>query len=86
MRSLSSLFAFLCLTGVAFARDYAVVLTDEAPVRTARGNRALLESARATVTAAQEQVKSQLRTRGIRITGQARTLLNAVFIQLAIHK
>ena len=83
MRLTAILLLVLCLTAPAWSRDpqrYAVVLSDDAPVLAARGDRAAIESARSRVTSAQELVKSQLRIRGITITGQARTLVNAVFI------
>ena len=84
MRLFATLFLLFSLTAPAWSRDparYAVVLTDEAPARAARGDRLALESARTKVAAAQEAMKTQLRARGITITGEARTLLNAIFIQ-----
>jgi len=86
MRFFVTLFLFLYLAAPGWSRDlrrYAVVLTDEAPVRTAGGNRVALESARTKVAAAQEQLRQTLGNRGIRVTGEARTLLNAVFIEAA---
>jgi len=84
MRFIPTVLLLLCLASPSWSRDlqrYAVILTDEAPVRTANGDRAVLESARANVAAAQERVKAQLQARGIAVTGQARTLLNAIFIE-----
>ena len=83
MRFFATLLLSLCLTAPAWPRDpqrYAVILADEAPVLTAHGDRTAMELARTRVTAAQELVKAQLQSRGVTITGEARTLLNAVFI------
>lgn len=84
MRFLATVLLFLFLAATGWSRElqrYAVILTDEAPVRTATGDREALQAARVSVAAAQAQLKAALAGRGIRITGQSQTLLNAVFIE-----
>lgn len=60
---------------------YAVILSDPPP-KTARAKvrTPADEAARAKVLAGQEGVKAELRARGVRITGSAHTLLNAIFV------
>jgi uncharacterized protein (TIGR03437 family) len=60
---------------------YALILSDPAPIEArARGGERAVVSARAQVKATQRQLMDQLHARGIRVTGAANTLLNAVFV------
>src|ERR1700691_4936949 len=60
---------------------YALILSDPAPIRArAEGGQAAVEAARTKVLAAQAAVRSELNARGVRITGSAHTLLNAIFV------
>ncbi|MDP9055125.1 MAG: S8 family serine peptidase, partial [Acidobacteriota bacterium] len=84
MRLSVVLFTALLLPAAAFARDlarYAVVLSDAAPISArTRDGRAAVESARLKVVNAQDNMKRELRRRGIAVSGEARTFLNAVFV------
>ena len=84
MRISSILSIVLIFAALGWARDlpqYALILSDPPPIRarTQSGDRAV-ESARAQVKATQRRLMDQLNARGIRITGAANTLLNAVFV------
>jgi len=60
---------------------YAIILSDPAPkTDRAKVRTPADEAARAKVLAAQERVKGEFRSRGVRITGSAHTLLNAIFV------
>lgn len=60
---------------------YALILPDPAPIKArAQGGNAAVEQARTRVLTAQRAVEDELHTRGIRITGSAHTLINAVFV------
>ena len=74
----------LIFAALGWARDlpqYALILSDPPPIRarTQSSDRAV-ESARAQVKATQRRLMGELNARGIRITGAANTLLNAVFV------
>jgi minor extracellular serine protease Vpr len=73
---------FFALTG--WSRElprFAVILSDPLPTAArAQGATPAVAAARARVLTAQEAVKGELRTRGVRITGSSHTLLNAVFV------
>src|SRR5580658_8849866 len=68
----------------AWSRDlprYALILSDPAPIEArAEGGQAAVEAARTKVLAAQAAVVSELKARGVRITGASHTLLNAIFV------
>lgn len=76
-----SLFLF-CIP--AWCRDltrYAIVLTDPAAATVAaRSDRTAMDAARSRIQSAHEPVKAELRRRGITITGETSTLLNAIFV------
>ncbi|HWE50871.1 MAG TPA: S8 family serine peptidase [Bryobacteraceae bacterium] len=76
--------AFLLLCISAWCRDlsrYAVILSDPAAAAgTARTDKAALDAARARIQVAHEATKAELRRRNIPITGEASTLLNAIFV------
>jgi minor extracellular serine protease Vpr len=60
---------------------YALILSDPAPIKArAEGGQAAVEAARTKVLAAQAAVASELKARGVRITGASHTLLNAIFV------
>jgi uncharacterized protein (TIGR03437 family) len=84
MRCLAIAFLALLFSAAGWSRDvhrYAVILSDPAPISArAQGGRAAVESARTRLQPAQESMKTALRSRGIRVTGSAHTLLNAIFV------
>lgn len=77
------LFGFI-LSTTGWSRDfdhYALILSDPAPIKARpQGGNAAVDRARARVLTAQRVVEDQLHARGIRITGSAHTLMNAVFV------
>jgi minor extracellular serine protease Vpr len=84
MRCFALVVTVIVFSIAGWSRDlprYAVILSDPAAMssRAQRGSPAL-EAARAKVIAGQESVKAELRARGVRITGSAHTLLNAIFV------
>jgi len=84
MRFSGLIFLGLLFTVAGWSRDlprWALILSDPAPIRAhaAGGDRAV-EAARARVRTTQHALMDQLNARGIRITGAASTLLNAVFV------
>src|ERR1035441_5408564 len=84
MRSFAILFIALLFSMAAWSRElprYALILSDPAPIKArAQGGQAAVEAARTKVLAAQDAVRSELNTRGVRITGASHTLLNAIFV------
>jgi minor extracellular serine protease Vpr len=68
----------------AWCRDltrYAVILTDPAAATVAaRSDRAAMDSARTRIRSSHESIKAALRRSNIPITGEASTLLNAIFV------
>jgi minor extracellular serine protease Vpr len=74
----------LYFTVAGWSKDlprYALILSDPAPIRArAQGGQAAVAAAQTKVLAAQAAVVSQLKARGVRITGSAHTLLNAIFV------
>ena len=84
MRCLAILSVGLVFTASGWSRDlphYALILSDPPPIQArALGGDGAVESARAQVKTTQRQLMDELNARGIRITGAASTLLNAVFV------
>ena len=84
MRIPALFFLGLVFAAAGWSRDlphYAVILSDPAPIKArAQGGTQAVESARAQVKATQHALTDELHARGIRITGAANTLLNAVFV------
>ncbi len=84
MRRIALFFILTLVTVPAWARDlvrYAVVLKDPAAATLAsRRDRVAVARARTVIQIAHEAVKAELRTRNVRITGEAHTFLNAIFI------
>ena len=84
MRRFVFFLSTLALAATASARNltrYAVVMSDApAAMSAARSDRALLQTERARVRGTHDALKASLRGRGIAVTGEADTLLNAVFV------
>jgi minor extracellular serine protease Vpr len=84
MRSLALVFLAAFFSVAGWSREvprYALILSDPAPVRArAQGGQAAVQAAQTRVLAAQAAVVSQLKARGVRITGSSHTLLNAIFV------
>jgi minor extracellular serine protease Vpr len=85
MRRLALLFLLTAYFSVAgWSRDlprYALILSDPAPIKArAEGGQAAVDAARTKVLTAQAAVRNELNARGIRITGSAHTLINAIFV------
>ncbi len=84
MRIPALFFLWLVFAAAGWSRDlprYAVILSDPAPIEArAQGGEQAVESARAQVKAKQRALMDEMHARGVRITGAANTLLNAVFV------
>jgi len=84
MRKLALVFLTAYFSVVGWSRDlprFAVILSDPAPIKArAEGGQAAVDAARTKVLAAQAAVGNELNARGVRITGAAHTLLNAIFV------
>src|SRR4051812_35152614 len=85
MRSLALVLIALSFSMTGWSADlarYAVILSDPPAIGPrAQTPRAGIEAAAARVLAAQEGVRRELRTRGIRVTGASHTLLNAIYVE-----
>ena len=84
MRSFAILALGLILATAGWSGDlphYALILSDPAPIKArAQGGDRAVEAARTQLKAKQHALMDELHARGIRITGAANTLLNAVFV------
>src|SRR5665213_2727446 len=84
MRGFAVFFLLIVFSAAAWGRDltrYAVILNDPPAVHVAtRSDKAALEAARGNLRSAHEAVKAELQTRGVHVTGEAATLLNAILV------
>jgi minor extracellular serine protease Vpr len=84
MRRLALVLLVLLFSAAGWSRElprYALILSDPAPIKArAEGGEAAVDAARTKVLAAQAAVRDELNARGVRITGSAHTLLNAIFV------
>jgi uncharacterized protein (TIGR03437 family) len=65
------------------ATRYALILDDPAPAAaTGRTGRLQVRALSDRLTPAHEDVKARLQVRGVRVTGEAKTLLNAIFVDV----
>jgi len=83
IRAVALGFTALLFSTTGWSRDlprYAVILSDPAPITVRAQGSAAVEAARTRVLAAQQIVREELRSKGVRVTGSSHTLLNAIFV------